>query len=200
MKLAIERAALLKSLAHVQSVVERRTTIPILSNVKLEAADGALAPDRDRHGPLGGRAEPRPRSASQAPRPRPRTRSTTSCASCPRACASRSSGPRAAPRSRCAPGAAPSICPACRPTTFPAMTDEGLDHSFAIGAAELRRLIDRTRFAISTEETRYYLNGIFLHAVEEGAGELSARRRHRRPSAGPGRDRRCPRAPKACRR
>ncbi len=43
MKLAIERAALLKSLAHVQSVVERRTTIPILSNVRLEAADGALA-------------------------------------------------------------------------------------------------------------------------------------------------------------
>ena len=43
MKLAIERAALLKSLAHVQSVVERRTTIPILSNVKLEAEDGGLA-------------------------------------------------------------------------------------------------------------------------------------------------------------
>ena len=42
MKLAIERAALLKSLGHVQSVVERRTTIPILSNVRLEASDGAL--------------------------------------------------------------------------------------------------------------------------------------------------------------
>ena len=37
MKLTIERATLLKSLAHVQSVVERRNTIPILSNVKLEA-------------------------------------------------------------------------------------------------------------------------------------------------------------------
>ena len=42
MKLAIERAALLKSLGHVQSVVERRTTIPILSNVRLEASDGTL--------------------------------------------------------------------------------------------------------------------------------------------------------------
>lgn len=42
MKLAIERAALLKSLGHVQSVVERRTTILILSNVKLEASEGAL--------------------------------------------------------------------------------------------------------------------------------------------------------------
>ena len=42
MKLTIERAALLRSLGHVQSVVERRTTIPILSNVLLEAEDGKL--------------------------------------------------------------------------------------------------------------------------------------------------------------
>ena len=43
MKLTIERAALLKSLGHVQSVVERRNTIPILSNLKLDAGDGKLA-------------------------------------------------------------------------------------------------------------------------------------------------------------
>ena len=43
MKLVIERSALLKSLGHVQSVVERRTTIPILSNVKLDAAKGSLS-------------------------------------------------------------------------------------------------------------------------------------------------------------
>ena len=43
MKLTIERAALLKSLAHVQSVVERRTTIPILSNVRLEVSGQSLA-------------------------------------------------------------------------------------------------------------------------------------------------------------
>src|SRR5271155_646130 len=43
MKLTIERAALLKALGHVQSVVERRTTIPILSNVLLRAEAGRLA-------------------------------------------------------------------------------------------------------------------------------------------------------------
>ena len=43
MKFAIERAALLKSLAHVQSVVERRNTIAILSNVLLEAREGQAA-------------------------------------------------------------------------------------------------------------------------------------------------------------
>src|SRR3954462_6571225 len=43
MKLTIERAALLRALAHVQSVVERRNTIPILSNVMLKAEKGKLA-------------------------------------------------------------------------------------------------------------------------------------------------------------
>src|SRR4030095_15602895 len=43
MKLTIERAALLKALAHVQSVVERRNTIPILSNVLITAQKGRLS-------------------------------------------------------------------------------------------------------------------------------------------------------------
>ena len=51
------------------------------------------------------------------------------------------------------------------------MGDEGLD-GFALTAVELRKLIDRTRFAISTEETRYYLNGIFLHTREDDGGRL----------------------------
>ena len=42
MKLTIERAALLRSLGHVQSVVERRNTIPILANVLIEAEAGKL--------------------------------------------------------------------------------------------------------------------------------------------------------------
>src|ERR1700747_110764 len=44
MNLTIERAALLKALSHVQSVVERRTTLPILSNVLLRAeTSGSLS-------------------------------------------------------------------------------------------------------------------------------------------------------------
>ena len=43
MKLTIERTALQKALAHVQSVVERRTTIPILSNVMIEGSEGCLS-------------------------------------------------------------------------------------------------------------------------------------------------------------
>ncbi|MGH3263846.1 MAG: DNA polymerase III subunit beta, partial [Trebonia sp.] len=52
------------------------------------------------------------------------------------------------------------------PEDYPVMASGELAHSFTLTAAELRGLIDRTRFAISTEETRYYLNGIYLHATK----------------------------------
>ena len=42
MRVTIERSTLLKSLNHVQSVVERRNTIPILSNVLIQAAEGSV--------------------------------------------------------------------------------------------------------------------------------------------------------------
>ncbi len=47
-------------------------------------------------------------------------------------------------------------------------------HSFKLKATDLKMLIDRTQFAISTEETRYYLNGIFFHTIESG-GDLKLR-------------------------
>jgi DNA polymerase III subunit beta len=48
---------------------------------------------------------------------------------------------------------------------FPDLAAGEMTHSFKVTAADLKRLIDRTQFAISTEETRYYLNGIYLHAA-----------------------------------
>jgi DNA polymerase-3 subunit beta len=50
---------------------------------------------------------------------------------------------------------------------FPVIAEGELPTSFEVPAATLAQLIDRTRFAISTEETRYYLNGIFLHVAED---------------------------------
>ena len=49
-----------------------------------------------------------------------------------------------------------------------------LPTSFELPARELAEMIDRTRFAISTEETRYYLNGIFLHVSDEARPVLKA--------------------------
>ena len=55
---------------------------------------------------------------------------------------------------------------------FPAMAQDEMPVAFALPVGDLRRLIDKTRFAISVEETRYYLNGIYLHVLEEGGGHL----------------------------
>ncbi len=48
---------------------------------------------------------------------------------------------------------------------FPDLAAGDMTHSFTLAAADVKRLIDRTQFAISTEETRYYLNGIYLHSA-----------------------------------
>jgi DNA polymerase III subunit beta len=54
------------------------------------------------------------------------------------------------------------------PEDFPDLAAGEFGHTFEIAAKDLRRLIDKTRFAISTEETRYYLNGIYLHTATRG--------------------------------
>jgi DNA polymerase-3 subunit beta len=50
---------------------------------------------------------------------------------------------------------------------FPQMAAGALPHKFRLAADDLKRIIDKTRFAISTEETRYYLNGIYVHAAKD---------------------------------
>ena len=51
---------------------------------------------------------------------------------------------------------------------FPVMSSEGLGGRMSVDVTDLIRLIDKTRFAISAEETRYYLNGLYLHTVSDG--------------------------------
>ena len=92
MKFKADRATLLKALAHVQSVVEKRNTIPILANVMIEAADGRLTLHRDRHGDRRRRGGRRQRQPATAPTTAPgRARCTRSSASCPTAPRSSSS-------------------------------------------------------------------------------------------------------------
>ena len=81
------------------------------------------------------------------------------------------------------------------PEDFPDLAAGEFGHKFEIAASDLKRLIDKTRFAISTEETRYYLNGIYLHTAHARQGADAARGGDRRPSPGPGRAARRPRAP-----
>ena len=170
MKLTIERAALLKSLGHVQSVVERRNTIPILSNVKLEAGDGAVrlnATDMD--------LDIVEEAVADVATPGATTVPAHTLYDIVRKL------PDGAQVNIDGGGGGQVILNAGRSRftlaslsidEFPVLSGGELPHQFTVTAAELRGLIDRTRFAISTEETRYYLNGIYLHEADRDGTAL----------------------------
>jgi len=171
MKITIERAALLKSLGHVQSVVERRNTIPILSNVKLEARKGSLsmnATDMDLDVVETVAAEVATAGATTIPahtfyeivRKLPEGAQVQL-----QNVADGGQLELKAGRSRFTLATLPI-------EDFPVMGGGDLPHAFALSAADLRGLIDRTRFAVSTEETRYYLNGIYLHGAKRDRVEV----------------------------
>lgn len=174
MRLTIERATLLKSLNHVQSVVERRNTIPILSNVLLSANAGKLSlssTDLEIEVVEEIDAEVSDNGATTAPahmlydivRKLPE--------------GSQLELEKGADESRLLVNAGKSkfTLQSLPSDDFPDLGSGDMSHKFTIGSAELKRLIDKTRFAISTEETRYYLNGIYFHeAVEAGSPVLRA--------------------------
>jgi len=165
MKLTIERAALLRALGHVQSVVERRTTIPILSNVLLRAEGGQMAlsaTDMDLEIVEGvpARIERDGRTTAPAHTLYDIVRKLREGSQVElETLAGRNEMALRSGRSTFTLACLP-------PEDYPVMSAGELPHNFSLSATELRQLIDRTRFAISTEETRYYLNGIYLHATK----------------------------------
>ncbi|HEX3407995.1 MAG TPA: DNA polymerase III subunit beta [Caulobacteraceae bacterium] len=174
MKLTIERAALLKALGHVQSVVERRNTIPILSNVLMSANDGRVAfsaTDLDME------------VADSTPANVDGTGQITAPAhtlyeivrKLPEGADVSLSYTGEDPRLQVRAGRSRFNLPVLPAGDFPMMSSDGLSDPIGVDTNDLVRLIDKTRFAISTEETRYYLNGLYLHAVvEDGEAKLRA--------------------------
>jgi DNA polymerase-3 subunit beta len=166
MKATIERATLLRCLSHVQSVVERRNTIPILSNVLIEASpDGAvkvMATDLDLQ-------VVETMGAVSVEAPGAITVSAHLLFDIARKLpdGSQVSIETADNRMTVKAGRSRFSLPTLPRDDFPVIVEGELPTSFELGAATLAQLIDRTRFAISTEETRYYLNGIFLHVSDE---------------------------------
>ncbi|MGI9426152.1 MAG: DNA polymerase III subunit beta [Hyphomicrobiaceae bacterium] len=174
MKLVIERGELLKALGHVTSVVERRTTIPILSNVLLRASGGTLqfnATDLEREVSEQTEAELASDGAITVPahmlhdivRKLPDGAQVQLERDAERERISLASG-----QSRFALQTLPA-------EDFPDLAAGEMAHQFSLPAHELRRLIEKTRFAISTEETRYYLNGIYLHTAASEGGTPTLR-------------------------
>lgn len=165
MKATIERAVLLKSLSHVQSVVERRNTIPILSNVLIEAReDGSLrlmATDLDLQVD-----ETIPANVSQ---PGATTVSAHTFFDIVRKLPEGSQVELTAAegKMKVIAGRSRFNLSTLPRDDFPVIAEGDLPTRFELPAATLRQIIEKTRFAISTEETRYYLMGIFLHVVDD---------------------------------
>ncbi len=178
MRVILERSNLLKSLNHVHRVVERRNTIPILSNVMLSALGQSLelkATDLDLEITDLEITEATPAQVERAggttvpahllyeivrklPEGAEVMLRTDEDGNAMTVAAGRSSF-----RLQCLPQ-----------TDFPQLTAGTFSHNFGVDAATLKKLIDKTQFAISTEETRYYLNGIYFHTIETG-GKLKLR-------------------------
>ncbi len=165
MKLKADRAALLKALAHVQSVVEKRNTIPILANVMIRVADGKLAlTATDMEIAI---VEDVPASTSRnGAATAPAATLYEIVRKLPENAEIELDHPGGDAQLALRAGRYATSLVVLPVEDFPSMTAGALPHRFDLSAQQLRGLIDRTRFAISTEETRYYLNGIYLHAAD----------------------------------
>ena len=172
MKVTVERAALLRSLGHVHRVVERRNTIPILSNVLLRGDGDGLrlkATDLDIEVTETIAADAAQGGATTVPahviydivRKLPEGAQVSL----------ETAGDTGQMQIRS--GRSRFMLQALPESDFPDLAAGEMPFKFSLPPADLRRLIDKTQFAISTEETRYYLNGIFFHTIEApGSGTM----------------------------
>ena len=170
MKFSIERAVLVKAVAQAQSVVERRNTIPILSNVLIEAqGDGVSfrATDLDTE------------VVDKAPAMVERPGATTVSAALLNEIARKlpdgalvSISTEAEGRLTVQAGRSNFSLATLPREDFPVMASSEYSANFSAPSQLLRRLFDKSRFAISTEETRYYLNGVYMHVADGEGGRV----------------------------
>lgn len=174
MKITIERAPLLKALAHVQNVVEKRATVPILSNVLIAVRGGRMeltATDMEIAIVESVAAE----AATDGTCTVPAAMLYDIVRKLPDAAKVELSHDGADAPLKLKAGRYSTSLVALPAEDFPSLAAGRLPHTFSLSALALRGLIDRTKFAISTEETRYYLNGIHLHVTErDGTRVLTA--------------------------
>ncbi len=174
MKVVLERNVLLKTLGHVQSVVERRNTIPILANVLIRAdKDGVsfVATDMD--------LEMTEKVAAQVSKPGSKTAPAHTLydivRKLPEGAQVELSATDSGNQMSLSSGRS-NFKLGCLPVDdFPTMSEGDLQHRFTLSSADFKTLIDRTRFAMSVEETRYYLNGIYIHTTKT-KGDLAVLR------------------------
>lgn len=171
MKFSIERATLLKAVAQAQSVVERRNTIPILANVLIEAEGAGVsfrATDLD--------IEVVDKAVAQVERPGATTVSAVMLheivRKLPDGALVSLTDDSAAGRLLIQAGRSTFNLATLPREDFPVMASSEYASNFSASAPVLRRLFDKAKFAISTEETRYYLNGVYMHTAQGDEGPV----------------------------
>jgi len=164
MKFAIERAVLVKAIAQAQSVVERRNTIPILGNVLIEATPEGVtfrATDLD--------TEIVDRAPAQVERPGATTVSAVMlneiARKLPDGALVAMSLDAATARLTVQAGRTTFSLATLPREDFPVMASSEYASNFSAPAGALKRLFDKSQFAVSNEETRYYLNGVYMHVA-----------------------------------
>lgn len=170
MKISIERAALLKAVSQAQSVVERRNTIPILANVLIEAEGDTAsfrATDLD--------IEVVDKTSAVVERPGATTVSAVTLheivRKLPDGALVQLSDDGTSGRLEANAGRSSFQLATLPREDFPVMTSSEYSANFSAKAPDLRRLFDKSKFAISTEETRYYLNGVYMHVAQGENGQ-----------------------------
>jgi len=171
MKISIERADLLRAVNQAQSVVERRNTIPILANVLIEAEGNGVsfrATDLD--------IEVVDRTLAMVERAGAATVSAVTLHEIVRKLPDGSqvllTEDGKSGRLEVRAGRSNFSLATLPREDFPVMATAEYDTNFSAPAPLLRRLFDKSKFAISNEETRYYLNGVYMHVAESDAGAV----------------------------
>lgn len=167
MKFVIEKAVLLKTLSHAQSIVEKRNTIPVLSNVRIEVTPDSIhfkATDMDTEITEITDAKIKEEGATTAPAHMlyDIVRKLTDGAEV------ELTFPDEKGQLSIASGRSKFSLPTIAVEDFPVIAGDELPIRFEMKNEDLKDVIDRTQFAASTEETRYYLNGLYIHAKTEG--------------------------------
>ena len=171
MKLSLERNALLRAMSRAQSVVERRNTIPILGNVLIEAESEQVsfrATDLD--------IEVIDKARAMVTRAGATTVNAHTLheitRKLPEGAMVELHDDGASGRLEVRAGRSHFSLATLPREDFPIMASAEYQCDFTCPAPVLRRLFDKAKFAISTEETRYYLNGVYLHAARGADGPV----------------------------
>lgn len=164
MKFSIQREALLRPLSQVTGVVERRQTLPVLANLLLVGDGGEVRF-------TGTDLEVEMAATVQADVEEP-GEVTVPARKLHDICKALPDGTRleldvGAERGTIRAGRSRFTLAALPATDFPVIDDVEVSRSVQVAAGELRKVLDRTAFAMANQDVRYYLNGLLLEMREE---------------------------------